>query len=83
MACMLIFKIFRRAEWEAFVAAGQTAGAPVDVADGFIHFSTAAQVVETIQQTGSTNSIGDGKIFVFDLASAIRIRTGETGDTAL
>ncbi len=43
----------------------------------------AAQVVETIQQNGSTESIGDGKIFVFELASATRIRTGETGDTAL
>ena len=36
-----------------------------------------------IQQTASTDSIGDGKIFVFDLASVTRIRTGETGDTAL
>jgi nitrogen regulatory protein PII len=30
-----------------------------------------------------TDSIGDGKIFVLELASATRIRTGETGDTAL
>ena len=43
----------------------------------------AAQVVETIQQTANTDAIGDGKIFVLDLASATRIRTGETGDTAL
>ena len=43
----------------------------------------APQVVETIQQTASSEAIGDGKIFVFDLASATRIRTGETGDTAL
>lgn len=43
----------------------------------------AAQVVETLQQTASTESIGDGKIFVFDLASATRIRTGETGELAL
>lgn len=43
----------------------------------------ASKVVETIQETGSTDSIGDGKIFVLDLASATRIRTGETGDTAL
>ncbi|MXP48046.1 P-II family nitrogen regulator [Altererythrobacter luteolus] len=43
----------------------------------------AAQVVETIKDTASTESIGDGKIFVFDLADATRIRTGETGDTAL
>jgi uncharacterized protein (DUF952 family) len=44
---MLIYKIFRRPEWDAFRAAGVTAGAPVDVADGYIHFSTAAQVAET------------------------------------
>ena len=43
----------------------------------------AAQVVETIQQTANTGAIGDGKIFVFDLASVTRIRTGETGETAL
>ena len=43
----------------------------------------APQVIETIQQTASTSAIGDGKIFVLDLASATRIRTGETGDTAL
>jgi uncharacterized protein (DUF952 family) len=41
---MLIYKIFRRPEWDAFRAAGETSGAPVDRADGFIHFSTAAQV---------------------------------------
>ena len=43
----------------------------------------AAQIVETIQQTASTEAIGDGKIFVLDLGSAVRIRTGESGDTAL
>ena len=45
---MLIYKIFRRPEWDAFRTAGQTAGAPVDLADGFVHFSTASQVVETV-----------------------------------
>lgn len=44
---MLIYKILRRPEWDAFRAAGETAGAPVDLADGFIHLSTAAQVAET------------------------------------
>jgi uncharacterized protein (DUF952 family) len=44
---MLIFKIFRRSEWNAFHALGETRGAPVDLADGFIHFSTAQQVAET------------------------------------
>ncbi len=41
------------------------------------------KVVETIQETASTQSIGDGKIFVLDLASTMRIRTGETDETAL
>jgi len=41
------------------------------------------QVVETIQQSASTEAIGDGKIFVLDLIAATRIRTGESGDTAL
>ncbi|MCR2834285.1 P-II family nitrogen regulator [Parerythrobacter lacustris] len=50
----------------------------IAVADGM-----ADQVVETITQTASTESIGDGKIFVLDLASATRIRTAETGETAL
>jgi uncharacterized protein (DUF952 family) len=44
---MLVYKIFRRAEWEALRAEGQTLGAPIDLADGYIHLSTAAQVVET------------------------------------
>jgi len=43
----------------------------------------APRVVETIQQAASTEAIGDGKVFVLDLASATRIRTGETGDSAL
>ncbi|AKH43459.1 nitrogen regulatory protein P-II 2 [Altererythrobacter atlanticus] len=43
----------------------------------------APQIVETIQQRAGTDSIGDGKIFVLDLASATRIRTGESGENAL
>ena len=43
----------------------------------------APRIVETIQRTASTEAIGDGKVFVLDLAAATRIRTGETGDTAL
>ena len=43
----------------------------------------AAQAVETIQQTAHSGSIGDGKIFIVDVASAVRIRTGETNEIAL
>jgi nitrogen regulatory protein P-II 2 len=41
------------------------------------------QVVQTIKETAQTGEIGDGKIFVLDLKSAMRIRTGETGEDAL
>ena len=44
---MLIYKILRSAEWEKLIAAGETPGAPVDVEDGFVHFSTADQAAET------------------------------------
>ncbi len=44
---MAIYKIFRAPEWEAMQAAGRTAGAPIDLQDGFVHLSTAAQVKET------------------------------------
>ena len=40
-------------------------------------------VGDAIRQAGATGTIGDGKIFVLDLAAAVRIRTGETGDNAL
>ena len=41
------------------------------------------RVLETISRAAKTGSIGDGKIFVRDLNAAVRIRTGETGETAL
>ena len=44
---MLIYKIFRADEWAALVRDGETSGAPIDVADGYVHFSTAQQVQET------------------------------------
>ena len=42
-----IYKIFRSDEYETLVAKGETDGAPVDIADGYIHFSTADQVAVT------------------------------------
>jgi nitrogen regulatory protein P-II 2 len=43
----------------------------------------AIRVVEAIQQSAHSGAIGDGKIFTLDLAGAVRIRTGETNETAL
>lgn len=53
---MLIYKILRRPEWDVFRAAGETRGAPVDLVDGYIHFSTAAQVAETAAKWFSEES---------------------------
>jgi nitrogen regulatory protein P-II 2 len=41
------------------------------------------RTIETIQRAANTGRIGDGKIFVLDLAQAVRIRTGEQGADAL
>ncbi len=42
-----IYKICDAAAWQAAERAGEFVGAPVDLADGYIHFSAADQVVET------------------------------------
>ncbi len=47
---MPIYKLFRGPEWADLRARGETAGAPIDVADGYVHFSTAAQVRETAEK---------------------------------
>lgn len=50
----------------------------VVVADGDL-----SGAIEAITSTARTGQVGDGKIFVSDLSAVIRIRTGETGDSAI
>ena len=45
--------------------------------------SRVDQVVDAIVQAAHTGKVGDGKIFVYDLDKAVRIRTGEVDDDAL
>lgn len=47
---MIIYKIFRADEYAAFRNAGETAGAPIDLADGYIHLSTREQAPETLSK---------------------------------
>ncbi|NBR10980.1 MAG: DUF952 domain-containing protein [Alphaproteobacteria bacterium] len=47
---MLIYKIISKGLWQDAEKTGVFNGAPVDLADGFIHFSTAAQVQETARR---------------------------------
>ncbi|MGH9608367.1 MAG: P-II family nitrogen regulator, partial [Bryobacteraceae bacterium] len=41
------------------------------------------EIVRTLAQSARTGKIGDGKIFVYDVAEAIRIRNGDRGEAAL
>ncbi len=47
---MVIYKIFRAPDWEALLERGHTHGTADDLADGFIHFSTAEQLAETCRR---------------------------------
>jgi nitrogen regulatory protein PII len=49
----------------------------------FVLDNLASRVIETITRSAKTGNVGDGKIFVSDLGSVVRIRTGETGESAL
>lgn len=69
-------EIYRGAEYE--IAYVPKIKMEIAVAD-----SQAERVVQTISQTARTGTIGDGKIFVLDLDSALRVRTGETDEDAL
>ena len=57
---MQIFKILLPQEWRELQRDRQTAGAPIDVQDGYIHFSTAAQ----LRETAAKHFAGEKEIFV-------------------
>lgn len=48
-----------------------------------VHDNELETVLETIRSTAATGEVGDGKIFYWPIEGAVRIRTGERGDTAL
>jgi uncharacterized protein (DUF952 family) len=55
----LIYKVLRAAEWAELEAEGRSLGAPVDRADGFVHFSTAGQLPGTLARhfAGETGTV--------------------------
>jgi len=48
-----------------------------------VEASRADEVVDKIREAANTGKIGDGKIFVFSVEQAIRVRTGEKGEDAI
>lgn len=63
---MLIYKILTTDQWADLQRLGETAGAPVDVADGFVHFSNAAQV----QETAAKHFGGQGGLWLLSVDSS-------------
>ncbi|NLI30057.1 MAG: P-II family nitrogen regulator [Nitrospiraceae bacterium] len=69
-------ELYRGAEYEiAFV--------PKVKIEIVVSDALAPKVVSVVTEKAKTGKIGDGKVFVYDVAQAIRIRTGEEGDPAL
>ena len=62
---MKIYKIFRSDEMAAFQSAGETDGAPIDVQDGYVHFSTA----ETVAEMAAKYFAGEDGLWLLTLES--------------
>ena len=78
---MRIYKILPRAAWTAAHEAGRFEGSPLDLTDGFIHFSTAAQAPETARR----HFAGQADLVVLeveadDLGEALRWEPSSGGD---
>jgi nitrogen regulatory protein P-II 2 len=69
-------EIYRGAEY----AIGFLPKLKIEVA---VKADVAERAVEAIAKAAKTGAIGDGKVFVFDIEQALRIRTGETNDDAI
>ena len=79
--CMLVYKILRSDEWAALQRDERSVGAPVDVADGFVHLSNAAQVEATAQK--HFEGVPDLQLLALDadsLGEALRWEPSRGGD---
>lgn len=63
---MAVYKILRAPEWEALRADGRSAGAPVDLRDGFVHLSARDQV----EETAARHFAGEGGLVLLALDEA-------------
>ncbi|WP_114428143.1 DUF952 domain-containing protein [Phyllobacterium bourgognense] len=77
----LIYKIAPRALWQAAEARGVFDGAPIDHAGGYIHFSTAAQAVETVaKHFAGQNDLVLIAVETERLGTALRYEVSRGGD---
>jgi uncharacterized protein (DUF952 family) len=81
MATAVIYKICSAVEWAEAEAAGAFGGSPVDIADGYIHFSTAAQTAETLRRHfAGRDSLVLVAVDVAALGSALKWEPSRGGD---
>ena len=77
----MIYKLLSAKEWQAAKAAGKYAGSGVDLADGFVHFSTAEQVVETAaRHFAGQHSLAMLTVDADELGEALRWEASRGGD---
>lgn len=69
-------EVYRGAEYEVDLL-------PKLILEIVVRDDQADTIVETVAEAAGTGKIGDGKIFVYEVEQAIRIRTGETDDAAI
>ena len=73
----------QKGHYEGFNEANPVKLLPMIKVETVVDASIAGTLIETISKGIRTGNYGDGKIFVFDVEDAIRIRTGERGKIAL
>lgn len=77
----MIYKILSRDLWQQSLIQGSFAGAPVDLADGYIHFSTREQVAETARRHfASQNDLVLLSVDPVDLGDALKWEPSRGGD---
>lgn len=77
----LIYKISDQPSWDAALASGTFEGAPIDLQDGYIHFSTASQAKETarLHFAGMENLVL-GEVTVSDLGDDLKWEASRGGE---
>ena len=69
--------------WGAYLFAGRTAQPKGSARRAVLHFDLSSLPRHAIVESARTGKIGDGKIFIMPLENVIRVRTSETGSSAL
>src|SRR5262245_38813287 len=73
----------QRGQTETYRGAEYTVDFVPKVKIGVVVGDNADAVLSAIVNAARTGAVGDGKIFVYDLSNVIRVRTGETGSSAI